>query len=224
MVSWGTTANCSFPTVEAVVPQGWRSSEYVDGRLLAEAGLSAAGSAMRWLSEQVGTPVEQLQTLAATSPPGANGVICLPWLNGARAPWWRPDARIHVTGATATTPPGDLARAVYEGVAHDLRRCLARLPERPRKLSLAGGGADNDVWQQVLMGVTDLPITVTEGGDAAGVGAALLARQAADRSGDFEVVSASGRGVMPKRSLVEAYAELSKQHDAAAKAVIGSLG
>jgi xylulokinase len=224
MVSWGTTANCSFPQETADVPAGWRASLHVDGRTLAEAGLSAAGSALVWLSEQVAMSTTDLQALAASAPPGANGVICLPWLNGARAPWWRPDAQMTFLGVNEATTPGDRARAIYEGVAHDLRRSLAQLAEPPRSLKLAGGGSEAPVWRHVLGGITGLPIGSTVGGDAAAIGAAWLGSSGA-------TTGAAGGGVrvgiqkmqIPDRAAVVAYAELSKEHDAAAGAVLGSL-
>jgi xylulokinase len=224
MVSWGTTVNCSFPQDTAEVPPGWRTSLYVDGRTLAEAGLSAAGSALAWLSGQLAMSTTELAALAASAPPGANGVICLPWLNGARAPWWRPDAQMTFLGVNEATTPGDQARAIYEGVAHDLRRSLAQLAEPPRSLNLAGGGSEAPVWRHVLGGITGLPIGSTVGSDAAAIGAAWLG------SSDAGTGAASGglhagfqKLQIPDRAAAVTYAELSKEHDAAAGAVLGSL-
>ena len=220
MVSWGTTANCSFPLEGRALSDGWRASAYLDGDQLAEAGLSAAGSALVWLSEQVSVSVVDLVAAAANSPAGANGVVALPWLNGARAPWWRPDALMTVIGQSAE--PGDLARAIYEGVAHDLRRALAALPQPPTKLSLAGGGATDPVWQEVLSGVTGLPLTLGEGADAAAVGAGWLALDAARRRGVTYTLQARADPVhTPDPALVSTYAELSRTHDAAALSALG---
>jgi xylulokinase len=213
MVSWGTTANCTIPLTD--VPPGWRASLGVDGGTLAEAGLSAA-SALGWLSERLAIPTTELQGLAARSPAGANGVIALPWLNGARAPWWRPDARLTVCNETAATGPGDLARALYEGVAHDLRRALAQLPAAPRALRLAGGGAHDACWQQVLSGITGLPLTVY-GADMAAIGAAQLTMAA-----DAHVELSPEARVDPEPTLVAQYAELAQAHDAAAATALGS--
>ncbi|MFL6239704.1 MAG: FGGY-family carbohydrate kinase [Actinomycetes bacterium] len=215
MVSWGTTANCSFPLGDGAVPRGWRSSAYVDGGMLAEAGLSAAGSALAWLAERVSLPVGKLQARAAHAPPGANGVIALPWLNGARAPWWRPDAQMTLIGAAPDTDAGDMACAIYEGVAHDLRRALAELPEPPVRLALVGGGAHDPVWQQILTGITGLP-AVVHGGDSAAIGAAMLATNLAGRSWLARVEI-----IRPPEDVVAVYAELAKAHDAAAASVLG---
>ena len=61
-------------------------------------GLSAAGSFLAWLGRLLGRPVDELAARAADSPLGARGVIAVPWLDGARAPWWRDDARAGFVG------------------------------------------------------------------------------------------------------------------------------
>ena len=217
MVSWGTTANCSLP-LDGAVPAGWRASTHVDGRQLAEAGLSAAGAAIGWLGRLVGAAPGELATLAAETPRGANGVIALPWLNGARAPWWRPDARATFLGVTSATTPGELARAVYEGVAHDVRRALEQLAVAPEALTIVGGGASDACWQQALGGITGLPLSLMHDGDAAVIGAAELALP----EGVQIPPVAAGR-LQPDPAAVDRYAELSRLHDAAATAVLGSL-
>jgi xylulokinase len=214
MVSWGTTANCSLP-LDDEAPAGWRSSRTVDNRPLAEAGMSAAGSALGWLSTVTATAPIQLARLAADAPPGANGVIALPWLGGARAPWWRPDAKATLVGVTSSTTPGDLARAVYEGVAHDVRRALAQLSTAPETLLLAGGGATDLCWQQVLSGITALPLEVY-GSDAAAIGAAGLVGHMLDNP-----LMTNSAVVRPAQEHVAAYQDLAANHDAAAKTVLG---
>jgi xylulokinase len=207
------------------VPPGWRASTGINGGPLFEAGLSAAGSAIGWLSELVGTSPAELIRRSSNSPPGANGVIALPWLNGARAPWWRSQARATFLGVTSATSAGDLARALYEGVAHDIRRCLGALAERPRSLWLTGGGATEPVWQQVVSGITALPFDDDKAVDAAAIGAARLAMVSPPGVATHDTPPDRATGShQPDPEMVASYFELSKQHDAAAEAVIGSLG
>jgi sugar (pentulose or hexulose) kinase len=159
--------------------------------------------------------VTELTALAADVPPGAHGVIALPWHGGARAPWWRSDVDATWVGVTAATTPGELARAVYEGVAHDIRRALARLPQRPRELRLAGGGTDDPVWRDVIGGVTGIPTAVGAGADAGAIGAAMLAAR-------VDSPPRTTAPVAPDPGLVAAYADLAITHDAAAAAVLES--
>ena len=69
-----------------------------DGGWLLEGGLSAAGSFLAWLGRLLDRTPDELARLAAESPPGARGVVAVPWLDGARAPWWRDDARAGFMG------------------------------------------------------------------------------------------------------------------------------
>ncbi len=147
MVSWGTTANLSVPLDRrpAEVPRGVVLSRSASGGWLLEGGLSAAGSLLDWLGRLTGHSPGTLAEWAAQSPPGARGVIASPWLEGARAPWWREDATVGFVGLQAAHGPGDLARAAFEAVAWEVQRCLevafdrATRPDRHRPVSSSGG-------------------------------------------------------------------------------------
>jgi len=189
MVSWGTTANISMPVGPSPVtpPSGLVSTRAVSGWQL-EGGTSAAGSLLSWLSTLCGRSPSELAELAAASPPGARGVTAVPWLSGARAPWWRPGARAGFVGLSNGHGPGDLARAMFESVARDVQRCLVRMDAREpagpgvTELGLAGGAADTPVWIEVLTGTTGLPVRLRRSGQAASAGAALLGARAVDSS------------------------------------------
>src|SRR5271163_4917268 len=103
MVSWGTTGNVSVPVHERPVPSpaGAVVTRAADGGWLLEGGLSAAGSFLAWLARLLDRSTEELGRLAAESGPGARGVVAVPWLDGARAPWWRDDARAGFMGLGA---------------------------------------------------------------------------------------------------------------------------
>ena len=92
----------------------------------------------------VGRDPDELARLAADSPPGARGVVAVPWLDGARAPWWRDDARAGFVGLASAHDAGDLARAVLESVAWEVGRCLVAVtsgrPGGPPAVGLTLGG------------------------------------------------------------------------------------
>ena len=115
MVSWGTTANVSVPVTHlggGGVPPAMIATRGAFGGWLLEGGLSAAGSLIDWLARLAGSDVHSVMALAGSSPPGARGVIVLPWFGGARAPWWRDTARGAVVGLSLEHGVGDVARAV----------------------------------------------------------------------------------------------------------------
>ena len=126
MVSWGTTANVSVPVHERPVPSpaGAVVTRAAEGGWLLEGGLSAAGSFLAWLGTLIDRTPDELARLASESPPGARGVVAVPWLDGARAPWWRDDARAGFMGLGSAHGASDLARAVMEAVAWDVLRVM----------------------------------------------------------------------------------------------------
>jgi len=186
MVSWGTTANVSVPVPERPeqVPTGIVLSRSTEEGWLLEGGLSAAGSLLSWIGALTGHRPDELSLWAAQSPPGARGVVATPWLEGARAPWWRQDATVAVIGLQSVHGPADLARAAFEAVAWEVLRCLETIARRrppgppPASVTLGGSGAGIGVWTDVLAGVTGLPSVRRRSGQAASAGAAILAARA----------------------------------------------
>ncbi len=186
LVSWGTTANLSVPVegLPSRMPVGLVASRSATGAWLLEGGLSAAGSLLAWIGAVTGHPPATLIEWAGRSAPGARGVVATPWLDGARAPWWREDATLGFAGLDSSHGPGDLARAVVEGVAWDVQRCLELAADRqpsgpePTGVALGGTGATSGVWVEVLTGITGLPASARRSGQAASAGAALLAARA----------------------------------------------
>jgi len=186
MVSWGTTGNVSVPVHERPVPSpaGAVVTRAAGGGWLLEGGLSAAGSFLAWLGRLLDRTPDELARLAGESPPGARGVVAVPWLDGARAPWWRDDARAGFVGLGAAHGASDLARAVMEAVAWDVLRVLevvtvGRLGGSIASgVTLGGAGSGLPVWVEVLTSVLGMPATRHRSGEAASAGAALLAGRA----------------------------------------------
>ncbi|HUI04097.1 MAG TPA: FGGY family carbohydrate kinase [Acidimicrobiales bacterium] len=219
MVSWGTTANVSVPvaTLEHARPPALLTTRGALGGWLMEGGLSGAGSVLEWLARLTGRDVETLVGLAAASPPGAHGVIALPWLGGARAPWWRDDVHGAFLGLALNHGPGDLARAVMEAVAWDVLRCLEAVGGRaPAGLTLAGAGATRGPWTEILTSVTGLPAHGRASGEAASTGALLVAAHAVGVDVDLDGVDPPGDEITPDPVAVGAYRALRRAAEAAA--------
>jgi sugar (pentulose or hexulose) kinase len=232
MVSWGTTANVSVPVSERPdpPPRALTVTRGARGGWLLEGGLSAAGSALEWLAALVASDPAALAAAARTSPPGARGVLAFPWLGGARAPWWRADVEAAIVGLGFGHGVADAARAVVEGVAYDVDRCLdaagaGRTGPRPaEELVLGGGGASLPVWTEVLTGVTGLAAMSRRSGEAASAGAAILAAAAVGTELDLEHVDPVTVRTSPDASVVEAYVERRARADVVAAALMAGAG
>ena len=230
MVSWGTTANVSVPvrSLPAGTPGAMIVTRGALGGWLLEGGLSAAGSLVDWLAGLAGLDVDVLVQRARSSPPGSRGVIVLPWLGGARAPWWRDTARGAVVGLSFDHDVGDMARAVIESVAWDVKRCLESVFDKPSGatapdgLVLGGGGASSAPWTEILSAVTGLPSRRRRSGEAASAGAAMIVARAIDGQPalDLDRLDPVEAEVSPDPSLVALYLSLRQGVDAAADAVI----
>lgn len=225
MVSWGTTANVSVPHPGPVaeLPSVAQVSRGALGGFLVEAGLSAAGAAVAWLARLTGRSHDDLVTGAAAVPPGANGVFALPWLAGARAPWWQPDAHAAFVGLTEAHGPAELARAVIEGVAFDVARCLDLIAPDAEELALAGGGAADALWRGIVSAVSARPVARRAIDDAASVGARLLVASALGEPLSLEHVSPVVAREEPDTGLAREYASRRETADAVASAVIKTV-
>jgi xylulokinase len=120
---------------------------------------------------------EEMDFLAATIPPGSNGLLFHPYLQGERAPYWDPLLRADFIGLTISHTRAHFARALYEGIAFSIRDLLTAaqaLGLAFGTIRLMGGGARSALWRQIIADVTGLTVERTESGDAS-FGAALIA-------------------------------------------------
>jgi xylulokinase len=142
--------------------------------------LSAAGS-LQWYRDTL-APGEDFGPLtgeAAGIPPGAEGLIFLPYLTGERTPHPDPLARGAFVGLTARHTRAHMTRAVLEGVAFGLRDGFELIKNSDagmiNEVRASGGGARSPVWRQILADVFHTPLVVAEAIEGAAYGAALLA-------------------------------------------------
>ncbi len=146
--------------------------------------LSAAGS-LKWLRDELAPTKswDELTALAEPVPPGAEGLVFLPYLSGERTPYPDPLARGAFVGLTVRHGLGHMVRAVLEGVAFSLRDTFQLVretaPEPLRELRASGGGTNSALWKQIIADVLDVPISLTRSAEGVASGAAILAAVAA---------------------------------------------
>jgi xylulokinase len=165
--------------------------------------LSAAGS-LQWLRDTIapGSSFEELVSEAAGWPPGVEGLLFLPYLQGERTPHVDPDARGAFVGLELRHDRGALVRAVLEGVAFGLRDSLDLLRGLGVDVTgarVSGGGARSDVWLGICASVLGVPIERTAVDEGSAFGAALLGGVAGGVFSD--VHDAVARTVTPRDAI-----------------------
>jgi len=127
----------------------------------------------------LGVGHDRLSELALSAPPGADGVVLVPYLEGERTPV-RPRSTGSLHGLTlSTTGPSHVARAAVEGMLCALADgldALERQGARVDRVVLVGGGAASEAVRRIAPTVFGRPVQVPEPGEYVALGAA---RQAA---------------------------------------------
>lgn len=163
-VSLGTSAwvSCPLPTKKTDIVRQMASVPGIgDGNYLLANNQDNAGRALEWFRAAYAPELSfaDLEEMAADVAPGAGGVMFTPWLTGERSPVDDRLARGGFHNLSLTTGRPELARAVFEGVAFNLRWLLEGADKftgrRLDPIRLIGGGARLDLWCQVLADVCD---------------------------------------------------------------------
>ena len=144
--------------------------------------LDAGGGSLRWLREvleqsELPQDYRTLSGRAASSPPGANWLLFLPYLQGERT-LGSSESRGVFFGLAPHHRQDDLVRAVMEGVAFDLRQTIEILRAHGRSITevfVTGGGSASDLWNQIKADVYQADIVALEHNEGGIVGAAILA-------------------------------------------------
>ncbi len=155
---------------------------------------TGGGIAMRWFRDEfaqmerlVGQASGQdaydlLGMEAARVPPGCEGLVMLPHLQGAMAPEANPKAKGVFYGFTLRHGRSHFARAIMEAVGFIVRRnieVIEGLGVPVNEVRALGGGARSRIWKQIEADITQRPVLTTTNEEAATLGAAILAGKAA---------------------------------------------
>ena len=136
-------------------------------------------------------PYELLGQEAARVPPGAEGLVMLPHLQGAMAPEANPKARGVLYGITLRHTKAHFARAIMEAIACIVRRNIEVVEElgiRVSEIRGLGGGARSAVWNQIKADLTG-----PAGADHGERGGGLPGRGDRGRGGGGPVQEPAGR-------------------------------
>jgi xylulokinase len=125
-----------------------------------------------------GWSLAQLDEAVGTVPPGADGLLFLPYLQGERTPNLPKGTGVCHGLTTRNMTPGHLARAAMEGVTLGLAYGLGRLRLlgiSPTEIRLTGGGSKSAVWRQICADVFGCRVVTLAEAEGAALGSAIQA-------------------------------------------------
>ena len=158
----------------------WTTRGVAPGSLTRAAGMATSGSITGWVRALAGDiTYSELTAEAERTPPGASGLLLLPYFAGERTPIADPHARGVIAGLTLRHGRGHLYRAVLEGVAFGVRHNLEALGDPARRVVAVGGGSAGGLWTQIVSDVCGITQELPEETIGASYGDALLAGQGA---------------------------------------------
>ena len=165
-------------------PRLWYAPWLFPGQHASMAGLATSGTLTHWFRDRFAQELTRenafaiLAAEATKSPPGANGLLLLPYFSGERTPIHDPMAKGTFFGLNLTHDRGDMYRAVIEGIAFGTNHVVetyAEAGQRPGRVLAVGGGTRNALWLQATSDVSGLPQIVCEKTVGASFGDAFLA-------------------------------------------------
>lgn len=218
MLMYGSTIFIVQVTETAVRdPRLWYAPWLVPGQHASMAGLATSGTLTHWFRDQFAKDLPRdkafpvLAAEAAASPPGAKGLIMLPYFSGERTPIHDPRAKGMFFGLNLTQTRGDMYRALIEGIAMGTAHVIETYDEvdaMPERILAVGGGTKNALWLQATSDFGSVSQIVSEKTIGASYGDAFLAACAigAAAPGDISEWNPAMETVEPVEH--EAYARL----------------
>jgi xylulokinase len=149
------------------------------GSWLPNGCMATSGSVVRWLERIAGdASLEELDAEAVLTPPGAGGIVCLPYFLGEKSPYHDPALRGAFVGLHLGSSRGDLFRSVLEAVAYGFRHHVDVFAERGVALGQArvtNGGSRSSLWKQILADVLGVELSPVLDHSGASFAAAITA-------------------------------------------------
>lgn len=148
------------------------------------------GIVLQWWQEKIMGETASLQSMlndfeeeASSVAPGCEGLVCLPYFGGERAPVWDADASGIFAGVKLRHQQAHFKRSMVEGICFIFRQLMERIESRygsVEKIIVSGGFTQSAWWVQVLADILERPVHVnSEDADASALGAIGVALKAA---------------------------------------------
>lgn len=197
----------------------WYAPWLFPGQHASMSGLATSGTLTHWFRQQFAKeldPESAIATLtqeAERSPPGAKGLVMLPYFSGERTPLHDPQAKGMFFGLNLTHERGDMFRALLEGIAYGTNHILetyAEVGQEPAKIYAVGGGTKNRVWAQATSDISGREQIVRQKTIGASYGDVFLAAMAVGdaKADDIEKWNPVAGTFTPNQAHSERYRKL----------------
>lgn len=186
-------------------PSGQLFTYILDDELYVQgAPMNNGGLALQWWNHDVmqggldpAATMQAFEKDLAATPAGAEGLLCIPWFAGERAPVWNASARGSFHFVSTRHGHAHFGRAVLEGICLQFR-LLAELLERQAgtlsSLYASGGFTASTAWLQLMADVMQRPLYVPASPvDASALGAIAMAMRVAGQCADWSAFAAINR-------------------------------
>ena len=157
----------------------WDLGDVAPPTYAVEGSAFVAGAAVQWLRDEMGfvDDSSQLEALA-TSVNDSAGVQFVPAFTGLGSPFWRSDARGSITGLSRGVGRGQIARALIEALAYQVRAMTDAFRDGGialHELRADGGAAAMDLLMQLQASNSRLAVLRSTSLEATARGAATIA-------------------------------------------------
>ena len=181
-----------------------------DDMWVAGGAINNGGMILRWVRDKIchygGSTLESLDidpydlmTMKAEHvDAGADGLICLPYFTGERAPYWNSELRGMFFGFSLNHSRSHMIRAVMEGICFSLNSVMQALKEfgEIKDIRVSGSFTKSRLWLQILADILNQPITLPNNSEGAAFGAAVLGFIS---SGKMKSIADTANLVHPRR-------------------------
>lgn len=181
-------------------PRMFLDYHLIPGLFMPNGCMASGGSSLNWFADkfaageadaarEAGITLHQhLDIMAATTPPGADGVQIIPYFLGEKTPIHDTDARGIIHGLSLNHDVRHVWRAMLEGYAYALRHHVDVFEEMghpSRRFLASDGGANSLLWMQICADVLQQPVQLLKGHPGSCLAAAWVAAIGVGLSDDW---------------------------------------
>lgn len=187
----------------------------ISGQYTIEGGQVSTGSILKWFRDNFCADIlaeadslgvscyDLLNERSRTIAPGSDGLIVLDYWQGNRTPYVDPEARGIMWGFSLHHTQAHVYHAIQEGICYGTAHILSAMHDAGfdvLEFVACGGATKSREWMQMHADVTGVPITLTQVGDAATLGSAILAAVGA---GLFANIQEAGRAMVHETQVIQ---------------------